>query len=93
MLVDNISLSIPFDALEIASFAVGTQNTLSFQSEPGLLYLLEYSLPPATGIWQATGFSVTGDGGTMFAFDPSEPGGSSTAKVYRAVHNLPAPTP
>ena len=91
-LIDNLSFSIPAEeALEIASFEVGPQDTLSFPSELGLEYQLEYSVLPATDIWQRAGFSVTGDGGTMFAFDPSEPGGSSTTKVYRAAAGAPSP--
>ena len=89
--VDNVLITFAETGLEIASFEVTTKEALSFPSELGLVYQVEYSLLPATDIWQSTGFSVPGNGGTMFAFDPSEPSGSSTTKVYRAVAGAPAP--
>ena len=58
---------------------------LELQTDSNVLYELQSAVPPQTSVWTAVGLNLTGDGSTMQAFDPAEPSGSDTGKVYRAL--------
>ena len=82
---DNIELTFDIPVLAFSGFEVKTSRMLEFQSESNLLYELQSALPPQTDVWAAVGLTVTGTGSNVFVFDPEEPDGSSTQKVYRAL--------
>ena len=82
---DNIELTFDIPVLGISRFDVTTGRLLEFDSESNLVYELQSALPPQTDVWAAVGLTVTGTGSTVFAFDPAEPDGSATQKVYRAL--------
>jgi len=82
---DNIKLTFDIPVLGFTGFEVMTARILEFQTESNLVYELQSAVPPATNVWTSGGVTVTGDGSTMFAFDPAEPSGSDTGKVYRAL--------
>ena len=56
---------------------------LAFTSSVGHLYGLEFNTNGDTNVWTDAGALLTGDGSTMFMFDPS---GFSTQKNYRIIH-------
>lgn len=65
----------PFTTATVANVAA-----LSFDSQAGVTYRLQYAPGlPATD-WIDTGFDVIGNGSNLFLYDPT---GFSTAKVYR----------
>jgi hypothetical protein len=81
---DNIQLTFDIPVLGFTGVEVTTARILEFQTESNVVYELQSAVPPATNVWTSVGVTVTGDGSTMFAYDPAEPSGSDTGKVYRA---------
>ena len=67
---------------EFVKASRGTVNYLTFSSELGAAYSLDFAIPPDTN-FTATGWNATGSGDVMYSFDPAEPAGSSTEKTYR----------
>ncbi len=55
---------------------------LAFQSVLGAIYRPEFAPAASPSNWNGMGFSLAGNGGQMFAFDPS---GYSEQRVYRIV--------
>ena len=53
---------------------------LSFDSFGAVRYALEYVNTPAETNWMSAGYEITGDGGSLLAFDPS---GTTTSRTYR----------
>lgn len=60
----------------------GDVTGLSFLTEAGVNYALEYELPSAPGTWVDTGVVISGDGSSGTVFDPH---GYSALKTYRLV--------
>jgi hypothetical protein len=82
---DNLTLTVDIPILGFSDFDVTTGRMLELQTESNVLYELQSAVPPQTSVWTAVGLNLTGDGSTMHVFDPAEPGGSDTGKVYRAL--------
>lgn len=51
-------------------------------SQEGVLYSLEYNTAFPSTNWTSSGFTIEGNGGTLYLFDPNN---YSTAKVYRVL--------
>ena len=61
---------------------VNDRTGLAFQSVLGAIYRPEFAPAASPSNWNGMGFSLAGNGGQMFAFDPS---GYSAQRVYRIV--------
>ena len=78
--IDNLrigrgELGLAFTGMERAADTV-----LSFQSESGGVYRLQYNSDPPTQAWSNVGYTLEGTGDEMKAYDPT---GFSTQKSYR----------
>ena len=63
-------------------------DSLCFVSEAGKLYWLQATTDMVTSSnWETVGATIAGDGGVKYLFDPTEPTGSSTSKLYRILGN------
>ena len=80
MSVDNIIIGLPVPPPTISLVDVTDAPMLSFDSFDAVRYELEYVTTPASSNWMSAGYQVTGDGGSLLAFDPS---GTSTSRTYR----------
>ena len=61
---------------------VNDRTGLAFQSVLGAIYRPEFAPAASPSNWNGMGFSLAGNGGQMFAFDPT---GYSAQRVYRIV--------
>ena len=66
--------------LQVTAVEAGDVTALSFSSETGETYQLEYATNPTNPDWIDTGTTILGNGEAMPAFDPD---GVSTSKMYR----------
>jgi hypothetical protein len=63
-------------------------DSLCFISEAGKVYWLQATTDMVTSSnWETVGATIAGDGGVKYLFDPTEPTGSSTSKLYRILGN------
>ena len=70
----------------IAYTNIGLDRTmvLELATDPGILYQLQHRPDPAgTGAWENTESTLTGNGGSMYFFDPATPAETATARIYR----------
>ena len=68
--------------LQVTAVEVGNVTALSFTSETGQTYRLQYATNPTDPDWIATDYLMLGNGQDMPAFDPD---GVSTSKIYRVM--------
>lgn len=79
IVVEDISVPIEF-----TSVALADTWAMELSSISGRVYALEYSTDlVASSEWQNAGMQLIGTGSDMYFFDPAEPTGTSTSRVYR----------
>jgi hypothetical protein len=74
------NLSVVPSSVGITKIVIEDTTALEFQSDPGIVYRLEYNTDPVVTNWTEAGFWIFGDGGLRNAYDPA---GFSTQKSYR----------
>ena len=73
-------LDVSPSSVEVTAVTVEDTTGLEFLSDPGIDYRLQYSTEVVVSNWTDAGYTITGDGGLRYAFDPA---GFDTNKTYR----------
>ena len=82
LLGNDLSTLIDSTTTTVSQIVIEDTPAISFNTETGSTYVLEYAQPPASNTWIDAGFQLTGDGSSQVAFDPD---GFSTNKAYRVI--------
>ena len=82
LLGNDLGTLIEATTTTVSQVVIEDATAISFNTDAGSTYVLEYAEPPASNTWVDAGFELIGDGNERMAFDPA---GFSTNKAYRVI--------